>query len=127
MDILLQDFIGKADKHFNPFLQSVVVMLQKNNFCSSKCRSQVQPAFSPPHFFNANHKLPILIYHSHIKSQSTLSHFPYIFPFLCSDLQPSSHCFTVHLSTSLTLTVSSHCSSSHLHPDPFSSAQTHLW
>lgn len=74
-----------------------------------------------------NHKLPILIYHSHIKSQSTLSHFPYIFPFLCSDLQPSSHRFTVHLSTSLTLTVSSHCSSSHLHPDPFSSAQTHLW
>lgn len=52
------------------------------------------------------------------RGQKLLSPFYHLFPNLRSDLQLSSRCNAVHLSTSMTLTISSHCSSPSLQPWP---------
>lgn len=109
-------------------------------FSSSKCRSRVQPASSlhpaciePAHtteqqhgFYHGN-VLPHFIcqsqsysvghstVHRHLPTTNTCT----LLPSSCPDLQPSSLHTTVHLSTSLTLSISSNCS---LHPDPILSS-----
>lgn len=109
-------------------------------FVPPKCRSKVQPACGSAHGYHRAAAWILQWKQTSNPTTNSLSHLsftqqgyricsplPNIFPFLCSDLQPSSLCIAVHLSTSPALTISSHCSSLRLHPDPFSSAPAHLW